>query len=76
MKPTIEQIKQAKDVLRADGYIINFFHRDDLTYSAERLGVELSDAEMDLAVERLENIDADWDMIEYTVMDIIDERNS
>jgi hypothetical protein len=72
MKITVEQ---AKEVLRNNGYIMQFWHKDDIKDTAENHHIEITDDQINEVAEQLEDIDCNiginWESILIYIQDVV-----
>lgn len=67
MKPEIRQY------LKNEGYILHFWHKDDIKAQAENAGINLSEDQIDQIAEDLEQVDCEiginWDVLTINILD-------
>lgn len=65
------EVEQAKQVLKDNGYIKHFWHENDITSKASEMGITLTDDEMISIVDSLEDIDCNiginWETIQISI---------
>lgn len=78
MKPSKKKISTAKEVLKAAGYIVYLFHREDILSVAEDKQVELEENEIQEIMNRLVSTDPNfginWETIQFTIEDVLNDR--
>lgn len=76
MKPTSEQINHAIKQLSSAGYVVKLIHRDRIRNQASDRDFDLSEEEVDEVVRSLEDMDVDWDLVDFVVQELVDARKS
>jgi hypothetical protein len=61
------------------GYILVFWHKDDIVQEAKRMGVTLTEEQIDIVADELvNNFDANnglsWDTIRYEIEKLLDQQ--
>jgi galactitol-specific phosphotransferase system IIB component len=71
MKPEI------REYLKNEGYIMHFWHKDDIRDKAEGMDIELTEDQIDDIAESLEKVDCNyginWDTIKDNILNQIGE---
>lgn len=68
---------EIREYLKNEGYILNFWHRNDIMSKAKEMEVGLTEEQINHIVEKLERVDCNfginWDTIESYILDQVGE---
>lgn len=71
------EIEIAKEILKKNGYIAYFWHKQDIIDKAIEKEIELSDEQIQEVITYLEKIDANvginWDSIEIAIDEVVNK---
>jgi uncharacterized protein YpuA (DUF1002 family) len=63
---------EVKEYLKKEGYVLYFWHKDDIRDKAEEMGIEVTEEQVDDIAEALEETDANfginWNSIEDEIL--------
>lgn len=70
-------VQKARQVLKEAGYVMHFWHRDDIIQRAEEKEIELTEKQIDDVMSLLEhktdcNIGINWEMIDVWIYEVIE----
>jgi len=72
-------VEQAKEVLRNSGYVMHFWHKNDIKDTAENHDIEITDNQINEVAKQLEDIDCNiginWESILIYIQDVVRDGN-